>query len=342
MGRWCPWRSEACRQGWRSPGGSAFGRRPLSRERPPANGTKEHEKTQRGPTVLGSPGPGWRQATGGRAGHQAVAGLRAGASCGGASSRADRQQGRRPCRGTGIRAAQAGLRGHRLRLSWPPASPVGSARWAISNVTMSPRWSRARTRNRSVILVGAPMGAVGVLSYAATANDLTGVVTVSSPGEWRLPLRIRSMITASLARTRTGREFARRRMGVRIAPWTSPESLRPLVERVTVPVAVVHGRSDAIIPHGSGLARAEFSRVRSGPLRSCTPWATPSIPLDTGRSPPRSRGRCARTNPSSRSSRRRRMPRHAPSSSDRARELAGREHRPQGAPTTGAEAGWRG
>jgi pimeloyl-ACP methyl ester carboxylesterase len=122
----------------------------------------------------------------------------------------------------------------------------------------------ARTRNRSVVVVGASIGAVGVLSYAAAANDLTGVVTVSSPGEWRLPLRIRSMITASLARTRTGREFARRRMGVRIAPWTSPESARSLVDRVTVPVAVVHGRRDAIIPHGAGLARV----VREGPVRS--------------------------------------------------------------------------
>ncbi|HEY2562432.1 MAG TPA: alpha/beta fold hydrolase [Acidimicrobiales bacterium] len=122
----------------------------------------------------------------------------------------------------------------------------------------------ARARNRSVVLVGASMGAVGVLSYAATANDLTGVVTVSSPGEWRLPLRIRSIITAGLARTRTGREFARRRMGVRIAPWTSPESARSLVERVTVPVAVVHGRRDTIIPHGASLARV----VHEGPVRS--------------------------------------------------------------------------
>jgi pimeloyl-ACP methyl ester carboxylesterase len=69
---------------------------------------------------------------------------------------------------------------------------------------------------------GSPMGAVAVLSYAATAHDLSGVVAVSSPGEWRLPLRIRSVATAGVARTRTGREFARRRMNVRIAPSTSP------------------------------------------------------------------------------------------------------------------------
>lgn len=122
----------------------------------------------------------------------------------------------------------------------------------------------ARNRNRRVVLVGASMGAVGVLSYATTATDVIGVVTVSSPGEWRLPLRIRSMITASLARTRTGREFARRRMNVRIAPWTAPESPRSLVERISIPLAVVHGRRDAIIPPGAGLARV----IRDGPGRS--------------------------------------------------------------------------
>jgi pimeloyl-ACP methyl ester carboxylesterase len=122
----------------------------------------------------------------------------------------------------------------------------------------------ARTGNRRVVLVGASMGAVGVLSYATTAKDLNGVVTVSSPSEWRLPLRIRSVITAGLARTQTGRKFARQRMNVRIAPWTSPESPRSLVERITVPLAVVHGRRDAIIPHGAGLARV----VRDGPGRS--------------------------------------------------------------------------
>jgi uncharacterized protein len=122
----------------------------------------------------------------------------------------------------------------------------------------------ARTRNRRLVLVGASMGAVGVLAYAATAKDLTGVVTVSSPGEWRLPFRVRSVIAASLARTRTGRRFARRRMNVRIAPWTSPESPRSLVGRVSVPVAVVHGRRDGIIPAGAGLARA----IGIGPGRS--------------------------------------------------------------------------
>ena len=124
------------------------------------------------------------------------------------------------------------------------------------------RWARARSR--LIVLVGASMGAVAVLSYAAGAHDLSGVVAVSSPGEWRLPFRIRSVATAALARTTTGRNFARRHMNVRIAPWTSPESPRSLVGRVEVPLVVVHGRRDTIIPHGAGLATA----ISDDPRRS--------------------------------------------------------------------------
>ena len=71
------------------------------------------------------------------------------------------------------------------------------------------------------MVVGASMGAVAALAYAVTASDIAGVVAVSSPSEWRLPLRVRSITTACLARTRVGRSFAHRRMHVRIAPWTS-------------------------------------------------------------------------------------------------------------------------
>jgi pimeloyl-ACP methyl ester carboxylesterase len=82
-------------------------------------------------------------------------------------------------------------------------------------------WARARTDR--VVLIGASTGAVGVLSYPAKDPDLTGVVTVSSPGEWRLPLRFWSLVTAGLARTALGRRWARRKMNVRIAPWSSPD-----------------------------------------------------------------------------------------------------------------------
>ena len=44
----------------------------------------------------------------------------------------------------------------------------------------------ARSHGRPVVVVGASMGGIAVLRYAATDPDLAGVVTVSSPADWRL------------------------------------------------------------------------------------------------------------------------------------------------------------
>ena len=121
----------------------------------------------------------------------------------------------------------------------------------------------ARTRTRRVVLVGTSMGAVGVLSYAAKDPALTGVVTVSSPGAWRLPFKFQSLITAGLARTFPGRCWARRKMNVRIAPWTSPVPAYVHLNSVRCPVVVIHGGQDPIIPWKSSLARD----VVEGPQR---------------------------------------------------------------------------
>ena len=124
--------------------------------------------------------------------------------------------------------------------------------------------SWARSRSPKVVVVGASLGAVAALSYAATDRDLSGVVAVSSPADWRLPLRPRSLLTAGMARTRVGRGFADRRMQVRIARWSDPEPPRSLVERVTCPLVAVHGRRDPIIPLSMGLGTI----VAGDPLRS--------------------------------------------------------------------------
>jgi pimeloyl-ACP methyl ester carboxylesterase len=106
----------------------------------------------------------------------------------------------------------------------------------------------AKTLHPRVMIVGASMGAVAALSYAVEARDLAGVVAVSCPLDWRLPIRPCSLMTAWLARTKTGRAVARRFMHVRVSPWTCPESPREIVERVRCPLAVVHGQRDRIIP----------------------------------------------------------------------------------------------
>jgi alpha-beta hydrolase superfamily lysophospholipase len=106
----------------------------------------------------------------------------------------------------------------------------------------------ARNRSRLVVTVGASMGAISVLRYAATDRDLAGVVSVSSPALWRLPSNARTIAAAALTRTRAGRRFAARRMRVRISPtWTNAEPPERLAAKLSVPLAVVHGRRDRFI-----------------------------------------------------------------------------------------------
>ncbi len=104
------------------------------------------------------------------------------------------------------------------------------------------------------ILIGASLGGVAALRYSCDHPELTGVVIVSSPAEWRIPLRVRAVLTAGLVRTRPGRWVARRRMGVRISShWTATDPPQSMTDRVTSPLAVVHGRRDALIPVRRGL-----------------------------------------------------------------------------------------
>ncbi len=100
-----------------------------------------------------------------------------------------------------------------------------------------------------VVVVGASMGAVGALRYvAARPGSVAGVVAVSCPARWRLPLNVRGLASALLTRTPLGRRLARERMGVRIASGCA-QAAPPvdLVGALDVPLAVVHGRSDPFL-----------------------------------------------------------------------------------------------
>jgi uncharacterized protein len=111
--------------------------------------------------------------------------------------------------------------------------------------------ARARNRNPRVVLVGASMGAIAVLAYAETDPDLAGVVVVSSPADWRIPFRLRALLTVALIRTRPGRLFTARHTRVRIHPvWNPTEPPRSVAQRVVsaVPLAIVHGQRDRLIP----------------------------------------------------------------------------------------------
>lgn len=122
----------------------------------------------------------------------------------------------------------------------------------------------AMGRSMPTVVVGASLGGIAVLRYAGDHPEVTGAVIVSTPADWRIPPRLRSVLTVGLARTRLGRLVARRRMGVRISPgWTVADPPEILTDKVVCPLAVVHGRRDALIPVRWGL---EF-RLRADPRR---------------------------------------------------------------------------
>lgn len=124
----------------------------------------------------------------------------------------------------------------------------------------------ARARYDHVVTVGASMGAIAALRQAAATDPgLAGVVTISSPARWKLPRNIRAVFATMLTRTRVGRWFAARKLGVRIHPvWGDPPSPEEVAALIRVPLAVIHGDADQMIP----LSEAHrLAAVAQGPLR---------------------------------------------------------------------------
>jgi alpha-beta hydrolase superfamily lysophospholipase len=100
-----------------------------------------------------------------------------------------------------------------------------------------------------VVVVGASMGGIAVLRYAADDPTLAGVVTVSTPADWRLHRSPGTLLLTGMIRTRAGRAFAARLFRVRLSPkWTNAEPPRALAGRAVSPLAVVHGERDRFIP----------------------------------------------------------------------------------------------
>jgi alpha-beta hydrolase superfamily lysophospholipase len=110
--------------------------------------------------------------------------------------------------------------------------------------------ARAKRTGLDVVLVGASMGAVAALRYAAGGdNELAGVVSISAPARFRTPCSVPGALVIGLARTRLGRQVAKHHLHVRIAPtWTAPAFPAELVRDIVVPVALVHGDQDRYIP----------------------------------------------------------------------------------------------
>jgi pimeloyl-ACP methyl ester carboxylesterase len=109
-----------------------------------------------------------------------------------------------------------------------------------------------------VVLVGVSMGGVAVAGYLAerpplAADPIAGAVLVSTPSRWRMRVSPVGLLTALLTRTRGGRWVASRRLRVRISPdWRVGEPLESLVERIDLPLAVVHGTGDRLLAQDHG------------------------------------------------------------------------------------------
>jgi pimeloyl-ACP methyl ester carboxylesterase len=138
---------------------------------------------------------------------------------------------------------------------------------------------------RPVVLVGASMGAIAALRFAASApGAVAGVVSVSCPAWWRLPRNGRGLLSMLVTQTPLGREFARRQMGVRIAR-SGPRPAPPieLVGELGAPIAVVHGRADPFISVTDAEALFDTARdprrleLVDGLGHAFEPAATPAI-----------------------------------------------------------------
>lgn len=146
----------------------------------------------------------------------------------------------------------------------------------------------AKERSDRIVLVGASMGAIAVLRYAATVVDdipqLAGVVTVSCPAQWKLPRNARGVFAAALTRTPMGRAVAARWMRVQVARrWTNPEPPIDLVPNIEVPLAILHGAIDRMVPpsHASELYEAAHDprqlEIVAGMGHAFEPQSVPAI-----------------------------------------------------------------
>lgn len=123
----------------------------------------------------------------------------------------------------------------------------------------------ASGRRAPLVLVGASMGAVAVLRHSVSSANPLGVVTISSPDTWRLPPTARLALATFLTRTRVGRRVAARRMGVRVSTrWNHPAPPRELVSRLRLPLAIVHGLDDRMIP---ARAAVDLAAAAGGPVK---------------------------------------------------------------------------
>lgn len=125
--------------------------------------------------------------------------------------------------------------------------------------------AEARSLSEHVVTVGASMGGIAVLRHARTDPALDGVVTVSTPAEWKLPRNVQGFFSMAISQTGIGRWWAARRLGVRLdSRWNHPPPPVAVAADIRSPMAVVHGNADRLIPASEA---ERLARGAGGPAR---------------------------------------------------------------------------
>jgi pimeloyl-ACP methyl ester carboxylesterase len=124
--------------------------------------------------------------------------------------------------------------------------------------------SHVATTPIPVVIVGVSMGAIAVVAHLAGIGaqnpTVVGAVLVSSPARWRMRPSAVGLLNVVLTRSAIGRWAAGRWLGVRIgAGWWPGETPESAMNRIGIPVVVVHGAKDRLLAsshalrlHGSG------------------------------------------------------------------------------------------
>ena len=101
-----------------------------------------------------------------------------------------------------------------------------------------------------LVLIGISMGAIASVTHLAAnpENHVDALMLVSSPAYWRPRTGTSSATLYFLSRTWLGRELAKRRSGVRIAPkFSLPDAPADSIASVEMPVGIIGGTQDLLL-----------------------------------------------------------------------------------------------
>lgn len=106
-----------------------------------------------------------------------------------------------------------------------------------------------RQRHDRVVVIGASMGGFVALRHAALIGGEDAVVAISTPATWGVSPRLRAQALLLAVRNPLGRRILSAR-GTRVVGGLENPPISPvqLADRITIPVALVHGGRDPYVP----------------------------------------------------------------------------------------------